>query len=119
MSHTASLPGLEFVRESASSVPHAYVGDLYRFPDAVAEGMRRELERLDRAGIPAFAEGRRVWTPHASFDILLDGSPSRGLRSTLDFPGKARAAAYQMLDDTCHSFNQTFSAIYLKGLDHV
>jgi len=115
---TQSLPGLDIVAESAGTAPRAYVGDLYRFPDVVAEGMRRELERLDQAGIPAYAEGRRVWTPHASFDILLDGRPSRGMRSTLDFPVKARAAAYRMDSSTSYSFNQTFYILYLKGISH-
>ena len=115
---TPLLLGLDVVAESASITPRAYVGDLYRFPDAVAEGMHRELERLDQAGIPAYAEGRRVWTPHASFDILLDGRPSRGMRSTLDFPMKSRDAAYRMESGTSYSFNQAFYTLYVKGISH-
>lgn len=91
-----------------------FVGDLYHLPDAVTEGMRRELAHLDRQGIPTFADGRRIWTPKGSFFISQSGKPTRGLCSAMDFNARAHHAAAKMADSTRYSFNRTFAQRYLQ-----
>ncbi|OPZ83648.1 MAG: hypothetical protein BWY76_02179 [bacterium ADurb.Bin429] len=115
------LPGLEVARDARTQYgdPHeVFVDCLSRYPEAVAQGMRRELERLQRAGIPAFADGRRLWTPSASYFIALSGQPTRVLTSVADFDARARHAAKRMADRTGFSFNKTFRDQYLKEDSH-
>lgn len=91
-----------------------FIGDLYHQPEAVAEGMRRELAYLDRQGLPAFADGRRIWTPTSSFFINENGKPSRGLCSAMNFDARARYVAIKMETSTRYSFNHTFAQRYLQ-----
>jgi hypothetical protein len=117
MSTTLSLPGLEVIRDARSLYGNpclVYIDSLDRYPTTVIVGMRRELERLELAGIPAFADGRRVWTPNGSFFIGLDGQPTRVLCSVMDFEDRARHAAQRMAIRQGFSFNHLFKDIYLK-----
>lgn len=41
-----------------------YVGNLTQYPPAVALGIRRLLNQFDFAGQPAFAIGRRLYSPN-------------------------------------------------------
>ena len=116
---TLSLPGLDALSgPSYPGSPLAFVGDLFRDPEAVALGMCREMERLAMAGIPAFADGRRVWTPRVSFFIELSGQASRRLTSIVDFDDRARLVAERMATETGYSFTRTFAERYLKEDSH-
>ena len=114
--HSLALPGLDELSGPLSYPGSrlAFVGDLFRYPEPVARGMARELERLAVAGIPAFADGRRVWTPQHSFFITLSGEPSRWLTSAVNFEDRARHAVRRMATDATYSFNQPFAERYLK-----
>lgn len=112
-----TLPGLEIVHDVHSlygNPREIHLDCLTRFPEAVLHGMRRELEKLERAFIPAFAEGRRVWTPNGSYQIDLNGQPSRWIQSVADFDARARRAAKRMATDTGYSFNHSFVLCYLQ-----
>ena len=117
MTTTLSLPGLERVRDTScryGDPRHVYLDALSRYPDAVLDGMRRELTRLEHAGIPAYADGRRVWTPKSSFLIELTGHPSRWITSVVDFNARARHAAQRMETCSGYSFNRTFRSQYFQ-----
>lgn len=117
MSHrTLSLPGLEVVRDARSLYGDprlVHIDCLSRFPETVVIGMRREMERLELAGIPAFADGRRIWTPNGSYFIDFNGQPSRFLTSVVDFDSRARYAAKRMDERNGFSFTRTFAKRYL------
>ena len=112
---TPALPGLEVVHtRSLYGDPRlVHIDCLTRFSEAVVIGMRREMERLEHAGIPAFADGRRIWTPSTSYMIELTGQPSRWLASIVDFDARARHAAQRMEERDGFSFTQTFAKRYL------
>jgi len=114
--HSLAFPGLDTLSGPSSfpGSPLAFVGDLFRYPHVVTLGMFRELERLAMAGVPAFADGRRIWAPHGSFFIELSGQPSRWLKSAVDFDARARHAVSRMTTDNTYSFNQPFAKRYLK-----
>jgi len=114
---TLLLPGLEVVQDARSLYGDprlVHIDCLSRFPDTVVIGMRREMERLELAGIPAFADGRRVWTANGSYFIELNGRPSRFLTSLVDFDARARHAARRMDERSGFSFNRCFRDRYLK-----
>lgn len=116
-----TLPGLDGMRDTRSlygDPREVYIDTLTRYPEAVVHGMRRELERLERAGVPAFADGRRIWTPTNSFFINLNGIPSRPLASDIDFDARARHAAQRIATRNGYSFTHTFAARYLKEDSH-
>jgi len=91
-----------------------FVGHLFIYPEAVARGIQHELERLDRANVPAFAERRLVFTPHGSFFITLSGKPSRLMKAMEDFETHAYFAALSMESDDRFSFNRTFFTLFLQ-----
>ena len=116
-----TLPGLEIVRDARSlygNPKEVFVDCLSRFPESVVHGMRRELERLERAGVCAYADGRRIWTASGSYFIDLNGQPSRFLTSVADFDVRARHAARRMDERNGFSFNRTFREMYLKEESH-
>lgn len=119
---TLSLFGLDVVRDARDlygNPREIHLDCLSRFPEAVLHGMRRELEQLERAGIPAFAENRRIWAPHGSYFIALDGRPSRFITSVVDFDARARHAAQRMATHTGYSFTRSFYTQYLQeDTDH-
>ncbi|HOF87193.1 MAG TPA: hypothetical protein PLZ36_03675 [Armatimonadota bacterium] len=112
-----TLPGFDIVRDSRSlygDPSEVFIDSLPRFPEAVVQGVRRELERLQRAGIPAFADGRRLWTPTASHFVNLNGVLSRPICSIMNFDDRARYAARRMDERSGFSFNRCFRDRYLK-----
>jgi hypothetical protein len=116
-----TLPGLDVVRDSRSlygDPSEVFIDPLPRFPEAVVHGMRHELERLQRAGVPAFADGRRLWTPTASYFVNLTGILSRPICSVMDFDARARHAARRMAERNGFSFNRTFRDRYLQEASH-
>lgn len=118
---TPILPGLEVVRDARSlygDPREVHIDCLTRFQESVVHGMRRELERLERASIPAFADGRRIWTPTTSYFIELNGQPSRWISSIVDFDTRARHAARRMDERQGFSFNRCFANQYLKEESH-
>jgi hypothetical protein len=117
---TLTLPGLDVIRDARSlygDPRELYLDPLTRYPEVVLHGMRRELERLQRAGIPAFADGRRLWTPTTSFFIQLNGLPTRHITSVADFDDRARHAARRMDERGGFSFNRLFRDRYLHEED--
>jgi hypothetical protein len=111
---TLSLPGLEVTVDyrSVFGDPNIVCLDpLTKYPAAVRIGVKRELERLHFAGIPAFAEGHRLMTPHGSYVIYPDGRPSKVIPLT-DFDKVARKAVRRMERESNLSANATFLALY-------
>ncbi len=115
-----TLPGLTCEPIPSPYRPRAvvFVGDLYSFPDAVSHGMRQELERLQAAGIPAFAEQRRIRTPNGGLVIGFDGRASAWAVSGTGFAAEAQHAALRMENSTVYSFNGLFAQLYLKEESH-
>jgi hypothetical protein len=112
-----TLPGLEASRDARSLYGDpalVYVDALPNFSTAVVAGMRRELERLERAGIPAYADGRRIWTPRQSFMIEPTGQPSRWTTPVTDFEILAHQAVHHIARRNGFSFNQSFAQRYLQ-----
>lgn len=117
---TLTLPGLDVIRDARSlygNPDEVFVDCLTRYPETVLHGMRKELERLQRAGVPAFADGRRIWTANGSYFIALNGQPSRVLTSVADFDDRARHAARRMDERGGFSFNRLFRDRYLHEED--
>jgi len=114
---TLTLPGFQVSRDSRSvygNPKQVFIDCLAKFPEACVVGMRREMERLEQAGIPAYAEGRRVWTPYHTFTILLDGRSTRWSAADVDFHERAQKVAVQMATRSGYSFNKMFAKCYLQ-----
>lgn len=92
--------------------PRVFVGNLTRYPDAVAAAVRRALERLEFGGIPAFGCGRRILSPLGCTVILPSGAAFPAGPGA-EFAEKARQAAVRMETDNGYSFNRTFANRYL------
>lgn len=121
MTHTLRLPGLDVVQDVRSQYgdpAEVHLDCLTRFPDAVLRGVRRELERLERAGIPAFADGRYLDTPQGRFAIRLDGQLSARISDGQEFLARARRAVRRMQQRNGYSFNKTFARQFVEEGSH-
>lgn len=116
-----TLPDLEVARDARSlygRIDEVFIDCLRDYPTAVVHGMRRALEQLERAGVPAFADGRRLWTPQGSFFVNMSGQLSRKVMSIVDFEARARHAVQRMAERNGFSFNQTFVRRFVKEDAH-
>lgn len=91
-----------------------HVGNLTQYPPAVALGIRRLLKQFDFAGQPAFAIGRRLYSPNGINMIGNDGLPFRPACPIPNFHCRAMEAAIKMETYDTYSFNSTYAKRYLK-----